>query len=161
MRTVTKMTTPRRPLAVALALTTAALLASCSQSSSVTVPITGPTPTTAGPTSTATGTATGTATNASPTTPSSPTSAGRRIDITVTGKQVSPKPATLNIAVGESLTVAVTSDHDNKLHAHGFDIERGVKAGQRLEVTIKGAQPGVYEFELHEPELRLFQVAVR
>lgn len=157
MRTVTKMTPPRRPLAVAVALTTAALLASCSQSSSVTVPITGPTPTTAGPTSTATGMAT----SASPTTPSSPTSAGRRIDITVTGKQVSPKPATLNIAVGESLTVAVTSDHDNTLHAHGFDIERGVRAGQRLEVTIKGDQPGVYEFELHEPALRLFQVAVR
>lgn len=157
MRTVTKMTPPRRPLTVALALTAAAALTSCSQAESVAVPITGPA--TTSPAAVSTGAST--ATNTSPTSPSSPTAAGRRIDITVTGKQVSPKPATLNIAVGESLTVAVTSDHDNKLHAHGFDIERGVKAGKRLEVTIKGAQPGVYEFELHEPELRLFQVAVR
>ncbi|MEO6142376.1 MAG: hypothetical protein ABIP19_00195 [Dermatophilaceae bacterium] len=153
---MTKMPAPpRRPLAAALALAAAAALASCSQSSSVSVPITGPT------TASATSTATGQATTPSPTNPSSPTSAGRRIDITVTGKQVSPKPATVNIAVGETLTIAVTSDHDDELHAHAFDIERGVKAGQPLEVTIKGARPGVYEVELHEPELRLFQVAVR
>jgi len=55
----------------------------------------------------------------------------------------------------------VTSDHDNTLHAHGFDIEKNVRAGQRAEATVKGAQPGVYEFELHDPELRLFQLAVR
>lgn len=157
LRTVTTMPPLRRPLTAALALAAAAALASCSQGSSVTVPVTGPIPTTAGPTSTATGKAT----NPSPTSPSSPTSAGRRIDITVTGKQVSPKPATVNIAVGETLTIAVTSDHDDELHAHAFDIESDVKAGQPLEVTIKGAAPGVYEVELHEPELRLFQVAVR
>jgi len=86
---------------------------------------------------------------------------GRRIEITVTGKQVRPRPATVNIAVGESLTIAVTSNHDNTLHAHGFEIEKDIKAGQRVEVTVKGAEPGVYDFELHDPELRLFQVAVR
>jgi len=67
----------------------------------------------------------------------------------------------VNISVGESLTVTVTSDHDNTLHAHGFNIERAVKAGQRLDITVRGAQPGVYDIELHNPELRLLQVAVR
>jgi plastocyanin len=77
------------------------------------------------------------------------------------GKQVTPKPALVNIAVGESLTVTVTSDHNDTLHAHGFDIEKNIKPGLPVTVTIKGARPGVYEFELHHPELRLFQVAVR
>ncbi len=67
----------------------------------------------------------------------------------------------VNLAVGESLTVTVTSDHDNTLHAHGFDIEQVVKAGQRMAFTVRGTQPGVYDVELHDPELRLLQVAVR
>jgi plastocyanin len=70
-------------------------------------------------------------------------------------------PATVNIAVGESLTIAVTSDHNDELHAHGFEVEEDIKAGQRLEVTVKGEKPGVYEVELHEPELRILLVAVR
>jgi hypothetical protein len=85
----------------------------------------------------------------------------RRIDISVKGKKVTPQPTMVNIAVGESLTVSVTSDHDNTLHAHGFDIEAPVKAGRRLDITVRGAQPGVYDIELHNPELRLLQVAVR
>ena len=143
----------RRPLTVALSLTAAVALTSCSQTET---PVVAPTTEPAATTGAATNAAT-----ASPTSPPPPTSVVRRIDITVTGKQVRPDPATVNIAVGESLTIAVTSDGDNTLHAHGFDIAKDVKAGQRAEVTIKGAQPGVYEFELHDPELRLFQVAVR
>lgn len=85
----------------------------------------------------------------------------RQIDITVTGKKVNPPPAMVNLAVGESLAITVMSDHDNTLHAHGFDIEQVVKAGQRLHVTAKGSKPGVYDVELHDPELRLLQVAVR
>jgi hypothetical protein len=67
----------------------------------------------------------------------------------------------ITISVGESLTVTVTSDHNDTLHAHGFEIEENVRAGLPVTVTVKGARPGVYEFELHHPELRLFQVAVR
>lgn len=67
----------------------------------------------------------------------------------------------VNIAVGESLIIAVTSDHDDTLHAHGFNIEKNITAGQRLEITVKGALPGVYDIELHRVELRLLQVAVR
>jgi len=153
------MTRLKRPLTLtlALALTAAVVLTSCSQAQPLAVaPTTEPTATTGTPTSAAPS-----ATTTSPTRPPPSKSSGRRIEITVTGKQVAPKPATLNIAVGESLTIAVTSDRDNTLHAHGFEIAKDVKAGQRTEVTIKGAQPGVYEFELHDPELRLFQVAVR
>ena len=77
------------------------------------------------------------------------------------GKKVTPPPAMVNIAVGQSLSITITSDHDNTLHAHGFDIEESVKAGQQLDVTIKGVVPGVYDVELHDPELRVLQVAVR
>jgi plastocyanin len=150
---VTKTTRLQKPLTLALALTAALALAACGQTDNPVV-----TPTTTAPTPTA------------PTTTAAPTmspsavpsqAAGRRIEISVKGKQVTPAPATVNIAVGESLTVAVTSDQDNTLHAHGFEVEKNLKAGQRGEVTVKGNQTGTFEFELHDPELRLFTVAVR
>lgn len=149
------MTGLRGPLTLALALTAAVVLASCSQTDGPVVALT----TGAAP-GAAAGPATSTATS-SPTSHAPSTSASRRIDITVTGKQVTPTPALINIAVGESLTIAVTSDRDDELHAHGFNIEKRIKAGQRLEITVKGAQPGVYDIELHQVDLRILQVAVR
>lgn len=140
---------------MALGLATALVLGACGQTSSppTAAPPTAASPTSASPSSSA---------SVSPSSPASPsTVAGRRIDIVVTGKKVTPAPATVNLGVGESLTIGVTSDQANTLHAHGFEIAKELKAGQLGEVTIKGGPPGVYEFELHDPELRLFQVAVR
>ena len=92
---------------------------------------------------------------------SSSTPAGRTIDIRVTGNQVAPAPATVDLGVGESLTLTVTSDHADQLHIHGFEIEKDLVAGQPLSVTVTGAQPGVYEVETHHPELRLLKIAVK
>ena len=89
------------------------------------------------------------------------TATGRTIAVTVTGKQVTPAPATVDLAVGETLTVTVTSDHDDQLHAHGFEVEQDVKAGVPTSVVLKGAEPGVYDVEMHHPELKLLSVAVR
>ena len=81
--------------------------------------------------------------------------------ITITGKKVSPAPTTVDIAVGEKLTLVVTSDHDDELHLHGFDVEDKLKAGVPTTVTVTGKEPGVYEVETHEPALRLLKIAVR
>ena len=92
---------------------------------------------------------------------SSSSAAGRTIDITVKGSTVTPAPATVDLAVGEQLTLTVTSDHADQLHIHGFEIEKDLVAGTPLSVTVTGAQPGVYEVETHHPELRLMKIAVR
>lgn len=139
-----------RGVAAALGLSVALVLGSCSQT---------------GPGSPSGPSGSPSAPSASPSAPrptSTPTTApARQISISVTGKQVRPAPALVSIAIGEALTVKVTSDHDDTLHAHGFDIELPVKAGKRLEFTVTGSQPGVYDVELHDPELRLLRVAVR
>jgi hypothetical protein len=151
-----KPTRLKRPLTLALGLTTALVLAACGQAAS---PAAAPPATTQG-NATAGQPTTSPAPSATPSVaPSTP--AGRRIDITVKGKQVTPAPASVKLAVGESLTIAVTSDKNNTLHAHGFEVAKDLKAGQPGQVTIKGAQTGIFEFELHDPELRLFTVAVR
>lgn len=99
----------------------------------------------------------------SPTTPPpvKDTPAGRVIDVAITGKKVTPAPTTVDLNVGEKLTLVVTSDHDDELHAHGFDVEATLKAGAPTTVTLTGAEPGLYEVETHEPALRLMMIAVR
>jgi plastocyanin len=79
----------------------------------------------------------------------------------VTGTTVKPAPSTVDLAVGESLTLTVTSDHDDELHVHGFEVEKELSAGEPLSVTLTGKAPGVYEVETHHPELRLLKIAVR
>ena len=147
---MTQMPRFNRPLALALGLSAALLLAACGQ--------------TATPAASPTGLPPGHPPTSAPTTAPSTTpsqAAGKRLDISVKGKQVTPAPATVDLAVGESLTIAVTSDKANTLHAHGFEVEKKLTAGQPGEVTVKGGQTGTFEFELHDPELRLFTVAVR
>jgi hypothetical protein len=159
---MTKMTRFRGPLALALGLTAAVVLASCSQTDS-------PAATAATATTATTSATTGHAAAGHPTTGAATTSpgsrppaasAGRRVDITVKGKQVTPSPHSIPIKVGETLTIAVTSDHDDQLHAHGFEIEKDIKAGQPLVFTVKGANTGLFEVELHHPALRILQIAV-
>ena len=93
--------------------------------------------------------------------PSSSSSAGRTVTITVTGTKVTPAPSTVDLPVGESLTLTVTSDHADELHIHGFEVEKELTAGTPLSVTVTGKQPGVYEVETHHPELRLMKIAVK
>jgi plastocyanin len=91
----------------------------------------------------------------------SPTSAGRTIDITVSGRAVTPAPTQVDLPVGQTLTLVVTSDHDDELHAHGFEVEVALKAGVPTSVTLTGKDAGVFEVETHEPALTLLTVAVR
>lgn len=105
-------------------------------------------------------------TPASAKTPTTPPPAGdapqaRSIAITIKGKSVTPAPATVDLKIGETLTLVVTSDHDDELHAHGFDVETKLVAGAPTTVLLTGKQAGLYEVETHETPLRLLMVAVR
>jgi hypothetical protein len=89
------------------------------------------------------------------------TAAGRSLLITVTGSTVTPKPTRVDLAVGATLTLVVTSDHDDQLHAHGFDVEAKLTAAKPTTIVLTGTDPGVFEVETHHPALTLVTVAVR
>jgi plastocyanin len=91
----------------------------------------------------------------------SPSPDVRTVTITVNGKQVSPPPAVVQVRQGQTLRLVVTSDHDDELHAHGFDEEARLKAGTPTTLRLTATQPGVYEVETHDPALTLLTVAVR
>ncbi len=87
--------------------------------------------------------------------------AAKTLSITLTGKNIDPQPGIFTLKTGETLRVTVTSDHDDELHAHGFDKEVELKAGKPTTLDLSTTQSGTYEVETHHPELRLFKVVVR
>ena len=141
----------RRLTTAAVVAVTAVALAGCSGGSPTPAATTTPT-TSASP-----------STSATSSTPSATTSTttGRSIAITVTGSTITPAPAQVDLPVGQTLTLVVTSDHDDQLHAHGFEVEEDIKAGVPATIALTGKDPGVYEVELHHPALTLLTVAVR
>ena len=141
----------RRLTTAAIVAATAVALAGCSGGSPT--PAANTTPTTSASPST-------TATSSTPSATTS-TTTGRSIAITVTGSTITPAPTQVDLPVGQTLTLVVTSDHDDQLHAHGFEVEEDIKAGVPATIALTGKDPGVYEVELHHPALTLLTVAVR
>ena len=141
----------RRLTTAAAVAATALALTACS----------GGAPTPAATSSTSSTSSTSPTSSSTSSAPSSTTASGRTIAITVTGSQVTPAPTQVDLPVGQTLTLVITSDHDDQLHAHGFEIEEDIKAGVPATIALTGKDPGVYEVELHHPALTLLTVAVR
>ena len=81
-------------------------------------------------------------------TPSAP--AGQRIEVIVTGGQVSGDTGRVPVAVGEPVTLVVTSDAADEIHLHGYDLTTALEPGTPAELTFDATVPGVFEVELHE-----------
>jgi Cupredoxin-like domain len=94
--------------------------------------------------------------------PGASTSA-KTTDIVVSVKdgKVSPKTHRVKVAVGSSVRILVSSDVDDEVHVHGFDIEREISAGQSVTIDFTADQTGVFEVETHESDLLLFQLQVQ
>jgi ABC-type phosphate transport system substrate-binding protein len=91
----------------------------------------------------------------------SATAVEKRIEVTIVGSTVTPAPAQVELGIGQTLELVVTSDHDDALHAHGFEVEAELEAGQPEVVQLTGTEAGVFEVETHEPALTVLTVAVR
>ncbi|GAA1892826.1 hypothetical protein [Lapillicoccus jejuensis] len=135
------------------ALLTACVLASCGS---------GSTPAAADSTPSATPTTTAEAADVpgSPG-PSTFTAGSKTLAVTVTGSTVTPAPTTVELPVGQTLALTVTSDHADEVHAHGFDVEKEVEAGGSVLLVLTGAEPGEYEVDMHDPVLTLLKIDVR
>jgi plastocyanin len=85
-------------------------------------------------------------------------------DVTVSGKTVSGVPTRVTLAPGEKVTLVVTADRTSELHVHAADpeVETHTQRGQAVTVPFNAKkEPGLYEVEMHDPDLLLFQVQVK
>jgi hypothetical protein len=91
----------------------------------------------------------------------SPSACGAARTIMVKGSNVTPPPATVDVTAGCSVTLTVTADRSTVVHVHVVNIEKPIRAGTPAMIEFTPSEPGVYEVELHDPDLLLVKLAVR
>jgi hypothetical protein len=84
--------------------------------------------------------------------------------VTVVGKTVTGVPTRITVSPGEKVKLVVTADRTSELHVHAADpeLETHTQEGQPVTVEFDAKkEPGLYEVEMHDPDLLLFQVQVK
>lgn len=85
--------------------------------------------------------------------------AGTVIEIEVAGGEVTGS-GRQKVDLGESVTIRVTSDVDDHIHLHGYDVLTDVRAGTPAELTFDATIPGVFEVELEDSGVLLVELEV-
>lgn len=83
------------------------------------------------------------------------------IRVDVRNGTVTPPPAPVDVQLGRRVIIEVTSDTDDEIHVHGYELTAPVTAGQPSQVTVDATIPGQFEVELHKAELQLFTLRVQ
>jgi plastocyanin len=91
---------------------------------------------------------------------SASTPAGQRIEVQVSGGEVSGDTGRVPVAAGEHVTLVLTSDVADEVHVHGYDLEADLSPGQPTEIAFDATIPGVFEVELHEAGTQLLSLQV-
>jgi hypothetical protein len=92
--------------------------------------------------------------------PSAPATVGQRLEVTVTGGQVTGDTGRVPVPAGEHVTLVVTSDAADELHVHGYDLGADLAPGTPATVEFDATIPGVFEVELHDAGTLLLSLQV-
>jgi hypothetical protein len=100
--------------------------------------------------------------SASPTAPPEATPSAGLLVVEVSLKEgkATPNGDRLTATKGMILRLEITSDHDDEVHVHGYDVEIPVTAGATVKKEITLNQVGRFEIESHEPALTIVQLVV-
>jgi heme/copper-type cytochrome/quinol oxidase subunit 2 len=106
-----------------------------------------------------------TTTSAEPTSTEEPTTtagfSGTVIEARVTGDQVDTASRRVRVSRGEKVRIQVEADHAEEVHVHGYDLKKNVAPGQPAVIEFTADAPGVFEVELEEAALKLFELQVQ
>ena len=69
-----------------------------------------------------------------------------RVDLKVAGSTMTPDNPTAK--AGDTVTMTITTDRDEEVHLHGYDIPFQCKAGQPLTKTFKADKSGTFPMEI-------------
>ena len=105
--------------------------------------------------------------SSAPSTPSAgSTSAAPSPDVKViavryrSGK-VTPSPDRISVSKGQNVRIEVTSDATDEIHVHGYDLTAGLAPNRTAVVSFRANQTGLYEVEVEDAGVLLFQLLVR
>ena len=107
-----------------------------------------------------------TTTSAEPTSTAEPTTttaafSGTLIEAKVTGDQVDTASRRVKISRGEKVRIQVEADRNEEVHLHGYDLSSDVAPGEPAVIEFTADAPGVFEVELEEAALKLFELQVQ
>ncbi len=98
-------------------------------------------------------------TAASAPTPTEP--ATKAVTITLADGKAEPNGERVELVRGQHLVLTITSDRDDEVHVHGFDLEIPVSPGESVTRDIRMDRVGRFKVESHEPVLTLLVLTVR
>lgn len=87
-------------------------------------------------------------------------SSDQTFEIDAAGGQVTGHTGRLEVSIGQSVTLRVTSDTADEVHLHGYDLKATVAPGQPAEITFDATIPGVFEIELENSGIALASLQV-
>lgn len=91
----------------------------------------------------------------------SPTPEGNVVRVRVAGGRVQGVEDTVDLAVGEKLTILVRSDAADEVHVHGYNLFDDVGPGEQAKIELTADIPGAFEVELESAHLLLFELQVQ
>ena len=140
-------------------LAVAVLIAGCSAAPAAPTQTAGQTPSQSVTTASATPAPSASGTLTTPST--APTPSVRTITIVLKNGKVSPNGDRVDLDKGEPFVLDITSDRDDEVHVHGFDIEIEVEAGDHVQVPMTADRTGRFEVESHHPEMLIVTLQIR
>jgi FtsP/CotA-like multicopper oxidase with cupredoxin domain len=82
------------------------------------------------------------------------------INVTVVNRQVTPPPARIAVAKGQTVRITVRTDVTDVVHVHGYDKSAALMPDKPATIEFVADQDGVFQVETHGTKLQLFQLAV-
>lgn len=117
-------------------------------------------PTTTTTTAEAGGPASSTTTGA-PASTTTTTTGIRTIEVTFAGGQATGGVRTESVRLGETILLRVTSDVEEEVHVHTYDVVADVAAGQTAELRVTATIPGRFEVEMEDRHKQILVLEVR
>ncbi|GAA2326393.1 hypothetical protein [Dactylosporangium salmoneum] len=85
----------------------------------------------------------------------------REFAITITNRAATPPTSRVEIPMGSTIRITVTSDVADELHVHGYDRKAVLTPGVPASVAFRAGTAGLFEVETHVSDLVLMQLVVR
>jgi hypothetical protein len=86
---------------------------------------------------------------------------GVLVQAKVTGNNVATTSKRVRVDLGQKVRIQVEADRAEEVHVHGYDLKGDVAPGKPAVIDFTANVPGVFEVELEEAGLELFELQVQ
>jgi hypothetical protein len=86
---------------------------------------------------------------------------GVLVEAKVTGSNVQTASQRVRVDLGQKVRIQVEADRAEEVHVHGYDLKGDVAPGKPAIIDFTANVPGVFDVELEEAGLKLFELQVQ